>query len=302
MKNMPATIPKALFPFRSYLKPNEEILFHKKISRFLGGSDLWLLTSQRLLLVGKSGLEEKTLFDLRENIVYHETGELQFSGNVHLLTNQRVIVLDIGARDYLLESVPLSKITKVDIQVIGEGLLNSTMYGLRITTADDDEPVVIKHGGVTTEGIDKQEMSLIERQKTNERFPRKICEVAELSFAIPQKKTGPGGMTHVDFYSKSDLVWPARCSACYENVNGLAYDEYTVENPWLTAGYTFGFGLIPLFTYQIPYCPDCYKERFGSVNNNRAVKEGWAQSNGARVELCFENQTYVEEFIQLNSR
>jgi hypothetical protein len=93
MRNMPATIPQALIPFRPYLKLGEEILFHKRISRFLGGSDLWLLTSQRLLMVGKKGLEEKTLFVPGESTVYHETGEQQFSGNVHLLTNQRVIVL-----------------------------------------------------------------------------------------------------------------------------------------------------------------------------------------------------------------
>lgn len=298
---MPATIPQALIPFRSYLKLGEEILFHKGISRFLGGNVLWLLTSQRLLMVGKKGLEEKTLFIPGEYTVYHETGELQFSGNVHLLTNQRVIVLDIGARDYILESVPLSKITNVDINVIREGWINSIIYGLRINVADADEPVVIKHGGVTTGGIDKQEMDLNKRQKINERYPRKIYEVAGLKFAIPQKRAGAGGVTVIAFYSKSDLVWPARCSACYENTHDLVYDEYTVENPWLAAGYRFGFGLIPKFTYRIPYCSDCYRERLGFETKKRAVKEGWAQSDGARVELCFENQPYAMEFIQNNS-
>jgi hypothetical protein len=294
--------PQALLPFRPYLKSSEEILYNQKISRFLGGSDLWLLTSQRLLSVGKKVLEEKTLFDEGENTICHETGEKQFSGNVHLLTNQRVIVLNIGARDYLLETIPVSKITHVDVHVTREGGINSFIYGLIIDAAGYDEPVVIKHGGVTTGGIDKQEMSLIERQQINERFPRKICEVAGLSFAIPRKRAGSGGMTTIDFYSKSDLVWPARCSACYRQVDELVYDEYAVENSWLNAGYGFGYGLIPQLTYQIPYCPDCYRERFGSEKINRAVKAGGAQTNGARVELCFENQPYMMEFIQFNSR
>ncbi len=188
----------------------------------------------------------------------------------------------------------------MDIQIIGEGLLNSFMYGIQIAVTNN-EPLVIKHGGLTTDGIDKQEMNLIERQKINERFPRKICEITGLSFAIPQKRTGVDGMTFVNFYSKSDLVWPERCSACYLNVDGLVYDEYTVENTWLTAGYRFGSGLIPQFTYQIPYCQRCYNERFGFTKNYRAVKTGWSQSNGARVELCFENQSYAIDFIQINS-
>ena len=293
---------KSLFPFRPYLKPGEDILFYKRISRFFGGSNLWLLTSQRLLMIGEKGLEEKTLFDPGEYAVYHETGELQFSGNVHLLTNQRVIVLDIGARNYILESVRLSEITMVDINVIVEGQTNSIIYGVCIRVADADESVAIKHGGVTTGDIDKQEMDLNQRQKVNERFPRKICEVTGLKFAIPHKRVGAGGVAVIAFYSRSDLVWPARCSSCHEITHDLVYDEYIIENPWSAAGYRFGFGLIPRFTYQIPYCPDCYMVRLGLELKKRAVKEGWAQSDGARVELYFENHPYAMEFIQNNSR
>lgn len=294
------TLPQSLMPIQSYLQEGEEILFHRRISRFLRGQDFWLLTNRRLLRVGRGSMVEKTLYDLSEYAVFHEIGEYQFTGNVHLLTNQRVIVLDIGARDYILETVPLNMVNKVDIQIIGEGLLNSFMYGLHITVTGK-EPIVIKHGGLTTDGIDKQEMSFIERQKINERFPRKICELTGLSFATPLKRTGADGVIFVNFYSKSDLVWPERCSVCYQIMDGLVYDNYTVENTWLTAGYRFGSGLIPQFTYQIPYCQRCYNERFGSTKNYRAVKTGWSQSNGARVELCFENQSYAMDFIQINS-
>jgi hypothetical protein len=299
--NMPATRPQDLISIKPHLKPGEEILFNKRLSRFLGGSDLWLLTNQRLLVVGKKGLEEKTLLVPGEYIIYHETGESQFSGNVHLLTNQQVIVLDIGARDYILESVSLSKISKVDIQVIREGWINSIIYGLQINGADDDESVMIKHGGVTTGGIDKQDMDPKQRQRINERFLRKLCEVAGLKFAIPEKRAGAGGATVIAFYSKSNLVWPNRCSACYKNTHDLVYDEYSVENPWLAAEYHLGFGLIPEFTYQIPYCSDCYRDRLGLEMKKRAVKESGAKSDGARVELCFENQLYAMEFAQNNS-
>jgi hypothetical protein len=297
---MYSVLPDALVHFKSNLMDDEDILFHRKISRFLGNDDFWILTNQRLLQVVKGSLEEKTLYHLNEHAVFHETGEFQFTGNVHLLTNLRVIVLEIGARDYIRETVPLRKVNNVDIQIIGEGLLNSFMYGLQITVADA-EPVVIKHGGLTTDGIDKQGMGRSERQRINERFPRKICEVTGLSFATPQKRISTGGMTFVEFYSKSDLGWPQRCSACYLNVDGLVFDEYTVENTWLTAGYHFGPGLIPQFTYKIPYCQRCYGESFGFSKNYRAVKTGWSQSNGARVELIFENPAYAMDFIQFNS-
>lgn len=82
-------------------------------------SDLWLLTNQRLLLVKKEVLKENPLLEPGELVIYHETGDLQFSGNVHLLTTQRIIILNIGAKDHLLESIPLGKITQVDINVIG---------------------------------------------------------------------------------------------------------------------------------------------------------------------------------------
>lgn len=297
---MYSVLPDALVYLKSYLKNDEEILFHRKISRFLGNDDFWILTNQRLLRVGRGSLEEKTLYDLNERAVFHETGEFQFTGNVHLLTSTRVIVLEIGARDYILETVLLRKVNKVDIQIIGEGLLNSFMYGLQITVTDNEQ-VVIKHGGLTTDGIEKQGISRIEHQRINERFPRKLCEVTGLIFAIPKKRIYAGGNTFVEFYSKSDLVWPQRCSACYLNADGLVYDEYTIENTWLNAGYHFGPGLIPQFTYKIPYCQRCYGERFGFSKNYRAVKTGWSQSNGARVELCFENLAYAMDFIQVNS-
>jgi hypothetical protein len=70
-------------------------------------------------LIRKKELVEKTLLEPGELVIYHETGDLQFNGNVHLLTTHRVIVLDVGAKDHLLESIPLNKITHVDINVIG---------------------------------------------------------------------------------------------------------------------------------------------------------------------------------------
>lgn len=96
MRNMSEAMQQVSIPLRTHLDPIEEALFHKPVSRFLGGSDLWPLTSQRLLMVGKKGLVEKTLLDSGENVVYYETGGLQFSGNVHLLTNQHILILDIG--------------------------------------------------------------------------------------------------------------------------------------------------------------------------------------------------------------
>src|SRR4030067_2177045 len=107
---MNTTTSQALGSINPFLKPGEVLLFHRRISDFLRADDLWYLTNQRLLLLRKKVLEEKTLLEPGEVIIYHDTGDLQFSGDLHLLTTHRVIVLDVGAKDYLLESIPLNKI------------------------------------------------------------------------------------------------------------------------------------------------------------------------------------------------
>jgi len=297
---MNTTTSQALVSITPYLKPGEVLLFHRRISDFLRTDDLWYLTNQRLLLIRKKVLEEKTLFEPGELVIYHDTGDLQFNGNVHLLTTQRVIVLDVGAKDYLLESFPLNKIRNVDINVIGKRGLNAISYGLRIDIFDSEQSIVIIHGGVTTNGNNQLSLSKPEQQLINERFPRKICEVTGLKFAIPQERVGSSGCTVITFHSKSDLVWPARCTACYKNVDGLVFDKYTIDNPWL-ATYSIGFGLLPRITYSIPYCPECYDLRFGESKENRAVQEGWSKYDGARVELRIENRAYAMDFIQTNS-
>jgi hypothetical protein len=292
---------QVLISLLPYLKPEEMALFFRRIFDFLRGSDLWLLTNQRLLLVKKEVLKEIPLLEPGELVIYHDTGEVQFSGNVHLLTTQRVIVLDIGAKDYLLESIPLNKITKVDINIIGKRGIHAITYGLKIDVAENEQPIEIIHGGINTNGINQSSLSKTEQQQINERYARKICEVTGLNFAIPQMRVGSSGFTVITFYSKSDLVWPARCSACCRNVDGLVFDKYAVDNPWL-ATYIIGFGLLPRITYSIPYCPDCYQVRFVEGKENRAVQEGWSKYDGARVELLFENQDYAIDFIQTNSR
>jgi hypothetical protein len=292
---------KQLLSLLPNLKPNEKLAFYKRDSGLLGGGNLWILTDQRLLMAKKKKLEEKTLFESGEQVLCFETGDLQVSGNVHLLTSQRVIVLDIGAKNYLLESVSLSKITQVDICVIRGGVLNTVTYGLRINATETEQPIEIMHGGITTAGINLHSMSLLKQQELLERFPRKICAAVGLKFAPSRQIASVSNGIVVVFYSKSDLVWPERCASCYESIDGLVYDEYIVESPWLTA-YNFGFGLFPRFTYRIPYCPKCYEARFGSGKINRAVKEGWAKSDGARVELCFENKPYAIDFMHTNNR
>lgn len=295
------TIPRqSPIAFSQYLKPDEEILLHKQSGLF-GRGGIWLLTNRRLLRIGEKGIVEETLLMPGEEVVYYETGNFQFSGNIHLLTTQRILVLSVGAKDYLWESIPLNQITQVDISVIKKGLSNIIVYGLRIHT-ETRETVVIAHGGITTGEIDKRKMSPEERQRVNERFPRKVCKITGLKFALPRIMPSAMGVTVVEFYSKSDLEWPARCSSCYDDRSGVVYDEYMIESPWLAAGCNFGLGLLARITYRIPYCPDCYQERFSFGKINRAVKEGWARSNGARVELCFENRLYAMEFIRANSR
>ncbi len=291
---------QALVLINPYLRSGEVLLFHRRISDFLRADDLWYLTNQRLLLIRKKVLEEKTILEPGELVIYLDTGDLQFSGNVHLITTQRVIVLEVGSKDYLLESIPLNKITKVDIYIIGNRGMNAITYGLRIDISDSEQPIEIIHGGITTNGINQLSLSKTEQQQVNERFPRKICEVTGLDFAAPQMRVGSSGCTVITFYSKSDLVWPARCSACYKNVDSLVFDKYSVDNPWL-ATYSIGYGLLPLVTYSIPYCLECYQVRFVEGKENRAVQEGWAKYDGARVELRFENQAYAIDFIQTNS-
>jgi hypothetical protein len=153
----------------------------------------------------------KTILEPEELVIYHDTGDLQFNGNVHLITTHRVIILDVGAKDYLLESIPFYKITHVDINVIGKRGMNAISYGLRIDISDSEQPIMIIHGGITTNGINQLSLSKPEQRLINERFPRKICEVTGLKFAIPQRRVGSSGFTVITFYSKS--TWFKRCSA-----------------------------------------------------------------------------------------
>ncbi len=300
MKSTSPATQQALVSIRPDLKPGEVLLFHKRVFDFLKTSDHWFLTNQRLLLRSKRGLEEKTTLESGEQVIYHETGDVQFSGNVHLLTTQRLLVLDVGAKDYILESIQLDKITQVDISVIGKRGLNAINYALRIDVAESDEHVLITHGGITTGGIDQSSLSRTEQQQINERFPRKVCDVVGLKFAVPQKRIGPCGSRLVSFYCKNDLIWPESCSACNKKVDGLVFDKYLIENTWLTT-YSIGFGLFPRIAFQIPYCPECYQARFESDKVRRAVQEGWANYDGARVDLQFENHSYAKDFIQTNS-
>jgi hypothetical protein len=298
---MKTTISQALSVFESQRLPGELVVYHKSALRDFWGRDLWLLTDQRLLLIRKGTVEEKLLFEPGEAIVSYETGEEQFSGNVHLLTSQRLLVLDTGARNYLLHSIPLGKIVEVDVTGVRDGSLNTIIYALKIKLVDGDDSLLIQHGGVSTGSINETLLEPQQRQQLNERFPRKICETVGLKFAFPRRRIGPNGLSLVDFYSKSDLTWPERCSACYVNTHALVYDTLSVENPWLAAEYHLGFGMIPNFSYQIPYCPDCFHKHLELEPVKQAVKAGSANSNGARVELCFENQEFAQEFIQTNN-
>src|SRR4030067_2291268 len=152
---MNTTTPEFLMTITPYLKPGEKLLFYRRIFEFLKWSDLWLLTNQRLLLVKKEMLKEILLLEPGESVIYHDTGDVQFSGNVHLLTTHRVIILEVGAKDYLLESILLSKITQVDINVIGKRGVNAITYGLRIDVAEIEQPIEIVHGGISTNGINQ---------------------------------------------------------------------------------------------------------------------------------------------------
>ncbi|NJD59338.1 MAG: hypothetical protein FIA98_08055 [Anaerolineae bacterium] len=284
----------------AFLDPEEEILFHRRLFDFLNSDELWCLTNRRLLAFRKNLLLEAPLFEPDERVVCHETGEVQFSGNVHLLTTQRVLILDIGAKNYLIKSIKLSKIKNVDVCVMSNHGQNAISYGLRIVIADTDEAIFILHGGVNTGGIDLLSLSRQEQQKINERFPRRLCELAGLQFAIPQTRPATGGFTVVTFYNKSDLVWPDSCSSCNRYEQNLVFDRLIINNPWLST-YSIGFGLLPGITHMIPYCPECYEEHFGADKVHRAVQAGWAQFDGARVELLFENKAYAMNFIQVYS-
>ena len=292
---------QVLAPIMGFLAPGEEVLYHRRLFDFLNTGDLWCLTNQRLLLLRDKDLEEKPLLEQGEQVITHETGEVQYSGNVHLLTTHRVLILNVGDRDYLLKAIQLSKIKQVDVGVIVQRGQNAISYGLMVDEVDFEDPVLILHGGVNTHGIDQLSLSRQEQQKINERFPRRLCELAGVKFAVPKTRAGTRGYTLVTFYSKSDLVWPASCSSCNKDTKDLVFDKFTVVNPWLST-YGIGYGLLSWIPYSIPYCLECYEAYFGAEKDNRAIEIGWAQFDGARVELQFKNRDYAMNFIEANSR
>ena len=128
-----------------------------------------------------------------------------------------------------------------------------------------------------------------------EDFPRKICQAANLPFAIPFENHSVKDKLFIEFYPKSDLKWPLKCSNCLSETPELKFKRLKVENdsnPHNTAPHKLvGPRSVEL---DIPYCETCHNTLFLKSVSNPGF-------NGVTVLLEFKNEQYAREFIHVNS-
>jgi hypothetical protein len=233
----------------------------------------------------------KPFLEQGEEVIYYSKG----SKGGEVLTNQRIFCL---GGEGVGHSIALADITSVDVEVrlsVGRMPYHVLTLGIRGET----EPWFMSIGAGGLEGYDA---SMDEREWI-ERFPRKICEITGLKFAVPKvysrqwRKEG----TALAFYIKTDLVWPSKCASCRTEVQEPKYDSLTLSRISDQRG-TYSFFGESSVTFEIPYCSNCYKQRrLGLVKARRAVKEEHS-FNGAIALLWFENHLYAEDFIKVNSK
>ncbi len=128
-----------------------------------------------------------------------------------------------------------------------------------------------------------------------EDFPRKICQAANIPFAIPFENHSVKDRLFIEFYPKSDLKWPLKCSNCLAKTDDLKFKRLKVENdrnPYNTQAHKLvGPRSVEL---NIPYCETCYNTLFLKSVTNPGF-------NGVTVLLEFKNEKYAREFIKVNS-
>jgi len=128
-----------------------------------------------------------------------------------------------------------------------------------------------------------------------EEFPRKICQAAKVPFAIPFEDHSVKDRLFIEFYPKSDLKWPMKCSNCLDISDDLKFKRIKVEND-KNAYNTAPHKLVGPKSVEldIPYCETCRNTLFLKSVTNPGF-------NGVTVLLEFKNGEYAQEFIKINS-
>ena len=205
--------------------------------------------------------------------------ELALNVRFNVLTNKSLKIFK-GAPDLqILDVLDLSNIESVRL-LIGKSMISEC--NIIDINLNNGKSRSISNGSFST-------------AEYTEDFPRKFCQEAKVSFAKPFVNQSVKEKLYIEFYPKSDLKWPLKCSSCLTETSNLKYKRLKVErdsNPYNTA-ITSRVGPASLYL-DIPYCETC-----NNMFLQKAVKN--PGFNGVTVLLEFTNETYAQEFIEINS-
>jgi len=151
--------------------------------------------------------------------------------------------------------------------------------------------------------------------ETREKLPRAISQAAHVPFAPPRvlspqiHKVNPAFF--VQFYPKSDLLWPSKCPACLQPINEHNSSFHRII-PRL-GGDRFKFRLDNQMNWNlrthielhIGYCSSCYQTLFNQKKSlfSKSPKAPVFDSSfdGIKVFIFIDKSDYANEFAQLNS-
>ncbi|MHC4241175.1 MAG: hypothetical protein ACYS3N_07975 [Planctomycetota bacterium] len=140
-------------------------------------------------------------------------------------------------------------------------------------------------------------LGLFKERGTCEKFPKEISKAAHAQFAPPVIVAQNKKLTEVGLYTKIDLKWPSKCAQCMIESQDITYKRFKIsKNVHLFEGMGFGVAATTrvgqeYVEYDVPYCKSCTKEK--AVRN--------AFYDGIRAKLQFNNKSYAEEFVEINS-
>ncbi|MEA4909715.1 MAG: hypothetical protein VB089_18980 [Anaerolineaceae bacterium] len=282
-------VAKALSPT---LEADERIL-HTCPAAGQDGTSWNALTDRRLFLRRGAEMEERRYLYTGENVEAYEIGRFVLSGDVHLLTGRRLLVMDLAQDGTVLANQALQGIESLDMTLIYSHKIAHVGFTLGM---QNERRLSVVHGDIRTPGAALNGQDLVGLQVVRERLPRRLCELAGIPFAPPQYMPYSGAGAMVSFYLKADLRWPQYCAACMERGEVLKPHALKLRR---NGNVTAADRLAEQALLEIPYCASCYRERFGWLRRRPAVQE-YSGFNGVRAALWFESRRYAAEFVRLN--
>jgi hypothetical protein len=328
LEKMKINLPEEL---RSVLNEDEKVVYFNKKGLF-GGKIFQLITDKRILELEKDTLKEREYLKDGEQVVdlaalsiaiqgRNEHGEFGTRGNLFLITNRRFLLLKF---DNLIErneyEIPFDTIDRIHISRIkAKSFFYGIKYGegIKILLRAPGAPCSILSHLREIENmwlfLEASSVGSGDYRANLEFFAQTLSNATDLPLSPPERVVVPPELvdkepkeyltgTVLEFYTRTDLVWPERCAACLELADEFKYDllKLKIEK----------YDSLPVYKdhleYRIPYCERCFTSRNikplkWTKPRQLAVKQ-YFDSTGINAFVWFENESYAMEFIRVNTR